>query len=247
MGGCRLSIKQLNKNKYMQKKLIAVAAAVAMFATATPAFAAVNSTKINISTINRGSITNVTTADSHTGLNLALGSAGGSGGTGGNVTSAGSENNGGALAGNGGNGGAGGPGGLVDTGNASAEAGTANDLNHTDAEVALDCDCGDINSVTIDVVTDNDRVAPTQNNIDNFTDARSRSGENLALGSLGGNGGVGGVVDGGVGSENNGGAHAGTGGAGGAGGVGATIRTGSASSTSGTINMLNTRLLRVRL
>jgi hypothetical protein len=228
----------------MQKKIMAVGIALAMFASATPAFAAVNSTRITITTTNRGTITNTTTADSHTGLNVALGSTGGAGAAGGNVTSAGNENNGGALAGNGGNGGNGGAGGLVQTGDASADSGTENALNTTDAEVALDCDCGDINSVTIELDTDNDDIA---NNIDNLTDARSRTGENLADGSTGGDAGIGGDVDGGIGDENNGGARAGTGGAGGAGGLGGTIGTGNASSTSGTINMLNTVLLRVRL
>jgi hypothetical protein len=228
----------------MQKKIMAVGIALAMFASATPAFAAVNSTRITINTTNRGTISNITTADSHTGLNTALGSQGGAGAAGGNVTSAGNENNGGAIAGNGGNGGNGGAGGLVQTGDATSEAGTVNDLNNTDAEVALDCDCGDINSVTIELDTDNDDIA---NNVANLTDARSRTGDNTALGSLGGDAGIGGNVDGGIGDENNGGARAGSGGAGGAGGLGGTIGTGHASSTSGTINMLNTVMLRVRL
>lgn len=226
------------------KKILAVGAALAMFATATPAFAAVNSTRISITTTNRGTISNVTQADSHTGLNVALGSVGGSGGTGGAVDGgSGDENNGGAMGGNGGNGGNGGAGGLVDTGDATSEAGSENSLNGTEAEVALDCDCGDINSVTIELDTDNEDLG---NNIDNFTDARSRSGENVADGSVGGNAGVGGAVTA-AGSENNGGARAGTGGAGGSGGLGGTVFTGNASSTSGAINMLNTTILRVRL
>ena len=93
------------------KKVAAFAASFAMLATATPAFAAVNSTSITLSITNRGSITNLTQADSHTGQNLALGSLGGSGGNGGEVDGGnGSENNGGASAGNGGDGGAGGGG-----------------------------------------------------------------------------------------------------------------------------------------
>ena len=230
------------------KKAAAVATIVASsmgsFAFAVPAFAAVNSTKITISTTNRGTINNLTGSDSHTGENVALGSTGGTGGAGGNVTSQGSENNGGALGGNGGNGGNGGAGGFIQTGDATAEAGTSNDLNNTDAEVALDCDCGDINSVTIDVTTDN---SADDNVINNLTGARARSGQNLADGSTGGDAGNGGVVDGGAGDENNGGAKAGTGGAGGAGGLGGEVHTGAASSTSGTINMLNTVMLRVRL
>lgn len=233
----------------MQKKLIAAGIALAMFASAAPAFAAVNSTRINIQTTNRGAILNLTNAESHTGENIAEGSTGGTGGTGGSVTNSGggNENNGGAVAGNGGNGGTGGAGGLVQTGNASAEAGTQNSLNGTDAEVALDCDCGDINSVTIDVITDNDRSSPFENVVGNITNARAHSGDNLARGSTGGNAGVGGLVDSGSGDENNGGAKAGSGGAGGAGGLGGTVLTGNASSTSGTINLLNTTILRVRI
>ena len=202
------------------KKVAAVAAAMGMFAFATPAFAAINSSSITILITNRGSITNLTQADSHTGQNLALGSQGGNGGAGG----------------------------LVQAGNATSDAGSENGLNGSDVDVELGCDCpDDINSVTINLEVDNDRVAPTQNNIDNVTQGRARTGQNLALGSAGGDAGDGGVVSAGTGSENNGGASAGTGGAGGAGGLGGTIGTGNASSTSGSINLLNTTLLRVRI
>ena len=233
------------------RKAAAIATAVATsfgtFAIATPAFAAVNSTHITINVTNRGSIDNDTSARSHTGDNHAYGSTGGNGGVGGDVLSQGSENNGGATAGNGGNGGNGGAGGLVTTGDADAQAATQNDLNNTDAAVELGCDCGDVNSVTIDLTVDNAREYPTQNHIDNDTRAKARTGENTADGSVGGLGGTGGTVDGGTGSENNGGARSGSGGSGGAGGLGGTIGTGNASSSSGTINMLNTIMLRVRL
>ena len=237
----------------MQKKLIAVGTALAMFATATPALAAINSSSITILVTNRGSINNDTSARSHTGDNEAHGSTGGAGGNGGVVDGGnGSENNGGASAGNGGNGGNGGAGGLVQTGNATSDAGSENGLNGTDLEVELGCDCpDDINSLTIDVTVDNDREAPTQNHILNDTRARARTGDNEAHGSTGGIGGTGGgvVVASSTppSSENNGGASAGTGGAGGAGGLGGTIGTGNASSTSGAVNLLNTTLLRVRI
>src|SRR3989338_2482175 len=132
------------------KKVAAVAAGLGMLAFATPAFAAVNSSRITINVTNRGSITNVTQSDSHTGNNVALGSTGGSGGTGGSVTSgAGNENNGGAMGGNGGSGGNAGDGGLVQTGNASADSASLNGVNTTDAEVDLGCDCPvDINGLT---------------------------------------------------------------------------------------------------
>ncbi|MEY4747015.1 MAG: hypothetical protein RLZZ416_64 [Candidatus Parcubacteria bacterium] len=234
------------QNTLRKAAAVATAAVTSMgaFAIATPAFAAINSTHITITTTNRGTINNLTGADSHTGGNVALGSEGGAGGAGGNVDGGtGSENNGGASAGNGGNGGAGGAGGFIATGNASADAGTSNDLNDTDVGVETTCDCGDLNSVTVDLTTDNE---DPNNTINNLTGARARSGDNVALGSLGGAGNSGGTVTA-DGSENNGGAKAGTGGTGGAGGLGGEIHTGAASSTSGTINMLNTTMVRVRL
>ena len=224
---------------------IAVLAAFAMvFATAVPAFAAVNSSSITITTTNRGTIDNTTRASSHTGLNVAMGSLGGAGGMGGDVTSDGDNNNGGAESGNGGAGGSAAAGGLVTTGNATSDAGTANDLNGTDVGVDLLTAGGDVNSTAVAVDTDNDNIA---NNIDNTTRARSRSGENTAMGSTGGDAGDAGVIDGGAGDFNNGGAESGNGGVGGAGGVGGEVRTGHASSTSGTFNFLNTVMVRVRI
>src|SRR3989344_2997870 len=116
----------------MQKKLIAMGTALAMLGFAAPASAAINSSAFFISTIDRGTITNVTQADSHTGANVALGSIGGSGGRGGDITSTGPHNNDGSVSGNGGNGGNGGAGGLVSTGNAPSHAGTENGLNWTE-------------------------------------------------------------------------------------------------------------------
>ncbi|OGG50638.1 hypothetical protein A2763_00445 [Candidatus Kaiserbacteria bacterium RIFCSPHIGHO2_01_FULL_54_36] len=205
----------------------------------------INSSSITINVMNRGSVVNVTQSSSHTGANIALGSTGGAGGAGGSVTAgAGNENNGGASAGNGGSGGNASEGGLVQTGNASADAGSLNDVNTTDAEVDLGCDCpGDINGLTIDATVDNDG---DDNVITNLTRARARSGANVALGSDGGNAGNGGNVSAGAGNENNGGASAGTGGAGGSGDVAGTIVTGNANSTSGAINLLNNTFVRIR-
>ena len=237
-------IKNMTKSLTLNYAIVAFAVVALVLASVTPAFAAVNSTSITITTTNRGNIDNTTQADTHTGLNVAMGSIGGSGGAGGFVTSAGSENNGGATAGNGGNGGNGGPGGLVDSGDASAEAGSDNALNSTDVEVAFDCECGDINSVTMSIDTDND---DDDNRILNLTQARGRTGENSADGSTGGPAGNGGQIDGGTGSENNGGATGGSGGAGGSGGVGGTVLTGNATSKSGSVNLLNTTFVRVRI
>ena|SRR3989344_1855050 len=231
-------------SKNNMKKIIAIATTAAMFAFAAPASAAINSSAFFISTTNRGTITNVTQADSNTGSNLALGSVGGSGARGGDITSSGSNNNGGTVSGNGGNGGNGGAGGLVNTGNATSNAGTENGMNGTDVDVDLTGAADDINSSTLDIVTDNNDLG---NTIDNFTDARSRTGDNVAEGSVGGNAERGGEISGGVGDFNNGGATSGSGGAGGAGGLGGTIGTGAANATSGTINLLNTTLVRVRI
>ena len=202
----------------------------------------INSSSITMNIANRGSINNTTQADSHTGQNIALGSIGGLGGFGGSVTSgAGDENNGGAQAGNGGNGGSSGAGGLVTTGNASADANTINEANSTGVDIGSECGCGgEINGLTLGVSIDND--AP----IINTTQGRARTGQNLSLGSAGGNGGVGGNVGGGAGDENNGGASAGTGGSGGTGGPGGAVGTGNAGSTSSTLNLLNNTLIRVR-
>lgn len=227
----------------MLGKAAAAATVLAMFAGALPASAAMNSSSITISTVNRGSIDNDTSAKSHTGENYALGSVGGRGGAGGDVTSAGDFNNGGADTGNGGTGGNGGAGGLVDTGDASATADTNNGLNLTDVEVAVPTD---MNSSGLAIATDNNRLFPTQNHIDNDTRARARTGENTADGSVAGNADDAGSVEGGTGDNNNGGATTGNGGNGGAGGLGGTVLTGRADSVSGTVNVLNAIIVRVR-
>ncbi|KKW20071.1 MAG: hypothetical protein UY63_C0002G0030 [Parcubacteria group bacterium GW2011_GWA2_51_10] len=227
---------------------VAVAMALALLAFATTASAAVNSSSITITTTNRGTIDNYTSARSHTGNNTAEGSVGGVGGQGGDVTSDGDNNNGGATTGNGGNGGDGGAGGLVDTGDATAEAGTENDLNTSDVEVDLTTAGGDVNSTSVDVVTDNTQTGcDCPNNIDNRTKARAYSGDNDAKGSTGGDGERGGAISGGQGDFNNGGAGTGDGGDGGNGELGGTVFTGNASSTSATLNLLNTVILRVRI
>jgi hypothetical protein len=226
--------------KKTMKKLLAIGASIAMFATATPAFAAMNSSSISVTTTNSGTINNGTIAFSHSGMNIAGGSTGGNGGNGGSVLSAGSNNNGGAGAGDGGNGGNASDGGFVDTGAASADAGTENGLNGTDVDVQVPTD---MNSSSAAVDTDNTSPA---NEINNLTGAGALSGMNAAAGSDGGSGGTGGTVDGGAGTFNNGGATSGRGGSGGTGGIGGTVRTGASTSQSGSINLLNTTIVRVR-
>src|SRR3989344_3602245 len=128
----------MTKSITLNYTIVALAAIAMVFAYTGVANAAVNSTKINIVTVNRGNIDNVTTADSHTGDNAALGSDGGEGGEGGEVNGgAGSENNGGASAGTGGAGGSGGLGGEIRTGGATSVSAAVNWLNTTILRVRM--------------------------------------------------------------------------------------------------------------
>jgi len=146
-------------------------------------------------------------------------------------------NNGGARAGNGGNGGNAGVGGYVETGDATATAGTTNEGNSTGVTISP---FGESNSSETEVDTDN-----ASGYIGNTTTAAGNSGVNGAAGSAGGAGGEGGEVET-DGTSGNGGASAGTGGTGGSSGVGGLVRTGSTRSESGTINLLNTTSIRLR-
>src|SRR3989338_3494053 len=143
---------------YMIAILVAAAMVVA-YALPTAESAAVNSTNITVYTKNKGTINNTTEAKAHTGHNTAEGSTAGDGGYGGDVEanddagSGGDYNNGGASAGDGGNGGDSGPGGLVNTGNATSNAGTNNSLNCTDVDI--DLLGADVNSTYIGVETKN--------------------------------------------------------------------------------------------
>ena len=198
---------------------------------------------VTITICNAGSITNSTTADASTGGNTADGSVGGRGERGGSVGPAGSFNNGGARSGNGGNGGNSGAGGLIQTGNASANASTTNNLNGSD--VGLEGSVADLNSTPLTVTINNLGGLNCCNVIDNSARARARTGENTAQGSEGGNGGDGGDIEAGSGDNNNGGASSGDGGAGGGGSTGGTVLTGHASSIANTLNNLNTTRIRV--
>lgn len=230
------------------KSTLAVATAFAMvFAFATPAFAAMNSSKISIEIDNSGSIVNSTSAKAQTGGNWAGGSKGGRGGSGGDVEvdGSGDYNNGGATAGDGGNGGNGALGGSVFTGDANADAGSANTLNYTDVDVDLYGE--DMNSSKVKLDVDNGGCECDDSSIVDTTRARARTGDNNADGSKGGKGGYGGDVEAGSGDENNGGATAGEGGNGGAGGAGGWVETGEATANAGSLNQLNVTFARVRL
>lgn len=278
---------------------VAALAFAAFLAIAPSAFACEyycgsNDTNIDnsvaIAIANSGAIVSVTTATSNTGGNLADGSYGGDGAEGGDAGEGGDADAGGddyycdcdsvggnanagdgGNGGNGGNGGAGGPGGLVDTGDAEANAGSANTLNTTEVDVqAADCGCdngyshsgwgrrGDRtidNSVTVGVANTGAVLS--------LTGAAADTGYNAAVGSYGGNGAdAGDGADGGDatggggfwdwddnfhGSEANGGngGNGGDGGEGGEGDVGGTVRTGRAETNSGSINVMNSTIVRV--
>lgn len=224
--------------------LASVTALAMVFAFATPALAAVNSSKIQIEIKNTGSIDNTTKASSNTGDNWAGGSKGGKGGSGGDVgvDGSGDYNNGGAVAGNGGHGGNASAGGLVHTGNATADAGTMNSLNTSD--VVVDLYGEDMNSSKVKIELDNGEECGCDN-IDNETRARARTGDNDAEGSKGGKGGSGGDVEASSGDNNNGAAEGGNAGHGGAGGLGGEVRSGHAVSNAGVVNMLNNSIVRV--
>ncbi len=243
----------MTKSITLKYTIAVLAAFVVVLAYAGIADAAVNSSNIRVEVKNNGTINNTTSAKAHTGENYAEGSFGGDGGTGGDVTASGvgDYNNGGAEAGNGGNGGGAGPGGLVNTGDATADAGTENSLNGTDVEIDLTNAMStgeDMNSTYIGVdVKNGTKDCECTSEINNTTRARARTGENYAEGSFGGDGDDGGDVTAGSGDYNNGGAEAGNGGHGGTSDLGGEVKTGKAVSEAGTINLLNTTLIKVKL
>lgn len=227
------------------KKLLAGLSALALFATATPAMAAVNSSSINITNINSGQVTSDTNAVANTGINFAGGSTGGNGENGGNSGTATQNGNDGNAtsgnAGNGGNGGNGGAGGLVVTGEARADAGAINSANSNSTRVRVD---GGLNSSSLGATQVNGGA------IDQDTNALASSGVNAADGSTGGNGDNGGNSGNVTKSGNTGNATSGSGGAGGhggAGGEGGTVMTGASRSNAGAVNVLNTNFIRVRI
>ena len=246
-----------------------------------------NSVTINVS--NSGTVYSNTSAKADTGDNTAQGSTGGDAGKGGSGGDGGEAEVkdghgcdcdptvGSATGGNGGNGGAGGnggdagPGGLVDTGDATANAGSLNTLNSTEIDVqAADCGCSSTSHSSgwgrrgdTDI---NNKVKVTVNNdghIDSTTKAKVETGDNTAEGSYGGDGKKGGSGGDGGEAETHGGAlnwdgnpvggdaYGGAGGNGGAGGdggrgdVGGTIRTGAGESNAGSINLMNSTIVRV--
>lgn len=227
------------------KKTLAALTALGMLATATPAFAAVNSSSLTFVNSNSGSVTSNTNAVSNTGLNLAGGSTGGNGSNGGNSGAANkSGDNGDANSGNAGSGGNGGnasAGGLVTTGNATANAAAANTANTNETRVRV---AGGLNSSAAVAVQAND------GDISETTNALASTGLNAAAGSEGGTGDNGGNSGTATNSGNQGDANTGTGGAGGhggSGGLGGEVMSGASTSNAGAVNVLNTNFLRVRI
>ncbi len=217
-------------------KIIATAAALAMFASAAPAFADINSSTVSISSSNTGTIVNSTSASASTGGNTAGGSTAGEGGHGGNVTASGSNNNGGAGTGDGGAGGNSGVGGEIHTGAASADSASLNALNENKTTVGGH---GNLNSSSVGVASTNNGT------IVDDTSAKAKTGKNNADGSTAGDGGHGGDLTGGSGSGNNGGAWTGQGGRGGDSAAGGFVVTGDSMSRSGSVNVMNTNIVRV--
>ncbi len=248
---------------------------------------------VYITVVNSGTIQNSTAASASTGGNYAGGSYGGEGGEagdGGNGGDAevygggfewcgecGSGSDSAAAGGNGGTGGSAhggnaGAGGYVETGDAIAEAGSANELNNTDVVVEgcgceednNECSCippwfqRDVNNTVTITVANSGAVV-------NATAAGASTGDNKAKGSYGGEGGeAGNGGDGGeatvgddegcgcdewipAGGGDAVGGDAGQGGSadGGEGGLGGTVRTGDTRSESGSINVMNTTMVRV--
>lgn len=205
--------------------VVATATTIAMLASATPAFAWGNQNnggdvnvenKASISVSNWGSVVNSTTASASTGGNTAGGSMAGNGSTGGNGDEGGNatanadatkgDATAGAMGGNGGNGGKGGNGGnggvggQIQTGNATAEAGTMNQVNTNDVSIE-GCACGagvDFDEDNVDDINVEDSAKITLENggfVMNYTDARATTGDNKAEGSTGGDAGKGGNGD----------------------------------------------------
>lgn len=191
------------------------------------------------------------------------GGNGGSGGLGARGGDGGSAD----LYGNGGNGGNGGVGGTVQTGDATANAGTENVVNSNDVKVeGCGCDAGvNYDEDRVDDISVNNKVRlEVENNgfVLNSTSAYAKTGWNRAEGSEGGDGaragsgGDGDKADADADSGHNGGdasadADGGNGGKGGNGGMGGEgsegglVVTGEARSNSGTINVVNANLIRV--
>jgi hypothetical protein len=275
--------------------VVATATTIAMLASATPAFAWGNNggdvdveNKATIEVSNWGTVVNTTTSSASTGGNWAGGSEGGNGSMGGDGEEGGNadadadaDDNGDADAdatggnggngGKGGNGGNGGLGGQIQTGDATAEAGTVNTVNTNDLAIeGCGCDAGvDYDEDNVDDISVEDEAKIKLSNggfVVNYTDAHAKTGFNWAAGSEGGNGSMGGDGEEGgnadadadadagyhgddadadadaVGGE---GGNGGKGGNGGTGAAGGLVITGAAHSVAGTINVVNTNLVRI--
>ncbi len=226
------------------KKFAAVATSLAMLAPAGLALADDDySSRVHVHNSNRAVVINSTDADANTGDNWAGGAEGGNGGDAGWGVNVLTEDT-GATGGNGGNGGTAGEGGTVDTGNASADAGTINAVNSNVTSVrGGGCGCDDdIDDVHVSRSVHNYNRALLVNR----TDADADSGDNAASGAEGGNGGDAGTAVNVLTDDTSAkGGNAGNGGNAGA-KSGGLVVTGRADSRAGTINVVNTNITRVR-
>ena len=188
-------------------------------------------------------VVNHTEASASTGGNYAGGARGGRGGDGGDIENeGGNQNVNDSDAGDGGDGGDATEGGTVMTGDATAGAKTANVVNTNVTRVDR-CGCdGEGGDSEGDVKVKNSSHAKVFND----TEAKAKTGYNLAKGSRGGRGEDGGDIENEGGNQNVNGSDAGNGGDGGTGGSGGWVETGDAVAGSRTFNLVNTNFTRVR-
>jgi len=200
---------------------------------------------VEISIASHAMVMNHVETKADTGDNSADGSYAGDGGTGGDIENEyGEQDVEGATTGNGGTGGNSGFGGAVQTGDATASSAVANTINSTVIRID-DCACnGSLGKVRVRL----HNSAFLMNSIRTKAD----TGDNYADGSYAGSGGNGGDIEneGGDGDDNADqevdDATTGSGGNGGTSSDGGSVLTGAATSRTNLVNLVNSRLVRVR-
>ena len=204
-------------------------------------------TSVHISLHGDAMVMNHVETKADTGDNSADGSYAGDGGNGGDIENEyGEQDVEGATTGNGGTGGNSGFGGAVQTGDATAESTVGNDVNS--ATVTVDnCGCDATSSLNRIRVHLRDSAF-----LMNSIRTKADTGDNYADGSYAGSGGNGGDIEneGGDGDDNADqevdDATTGSGGNGGTSSDGGSVLTGAATSRTNLVNLVNSRLVRVR-
>jgi len=207
---------------------------VGLYATPALAWHWNNGNDITVTNNNDAYVKNDVDVSASTGGNDANGGTGSAAGNGGDVSNS-DDNN---AGGNGGNGGNGGDGGAIYTGNATAGALVANDVNYNKTKVTVDCECdGDVDDVTISNTNDA--------RVKNYVDVKAKTGHNDANGGDTGCGCEGGG-DGGNVSNSDDDNTGGDGGDAGHGGWGGYIDTGNATAGAAVGNLVNHNITRIR-